>query len=68
MMARLPVRRPDPLYDASPWSGIGSMGAVNPGIGCCCLGNGGFGRPGISIFLGSAVMHRQRRLRHNASQ
>jgi hypothetical protein len=51
MMARLPVKRPDPLYDASPWSGIGSMRAVDPGIGCCCLGNGGFGGPGIPVSL-----------------
>lgn len=51
MMARLPARRPDPLYDPSPWSGIGSIRAVDPGIGWCWVGNGGFGGPDIPVFL-----------------
>ena len=42
MIAFFPASRPDPLYDLSPWSGVGSIAFVDPGMGCGCLGNGGF--------------------------
>jgi hypothetical protein len=41
MIPFFPVSRPDPLYDFSPWSGAGFIAFVNPGMGCCCSGNGG---------------------------
>src|SRR5918994_7841332 len=43
MIAARPSSLPEPVYDSSPWSGLGVISAVWPGGSCCCSGWGGVG-------------------------
>jgi hypothetical protein len=49
--ATLPCNRRCPWYEFSPWSGVGLISEVLPGISCAWAGNGGFG----SRVRGSSV-------------